>query len=121
MSMAEQSMSFSTLSYPKLASSTSQLMSTGLRAGDLTILRHSKLNPPYHGRIDVNFDVILSEELLDIFGCRKISILKKTLDDQLIPYICDSKGYPMVLRSALEKRLSGPVSNDTPTPTHPTP
>jgi hypothetical protein len=69
----------------------------------------------------VNFDVMLYQELKDIFGCRKISILKETLDAQSIPYICDSKGYPMVLREAFEKRWSGPVEDDTPTPTQPTP
>ena len=65
----------------------------------------------------MNFDVILYDELKDIFGCRKISILKDTLDRQSIPYICDSKGNPMVLREALNKRLQDGES----TPIHPTP
>ncbi len=69
----------------------------------------------------MNFDVILYEELKDIFGCRKVKILCETLDAQSIPYICDSSGKPMVLRSAFEKRWSGPVEDDTLTPTHPTP
>ena len=69
----------------------------------------------------MNFDVILYEELKDIFGCRKISILKETLDAQSIPYICDSKGYPMCLRDAFEKRMRGAEENDNSTPASPTP
>ena len=64
----------------------------------------------------MNFDVILFDELKDIFCCRKVSILKDTLDRQSIPYICDSKGNPMVLREALNKRLRE-SEFDPPSPT----
>lgn len=65
----------------------------------------------------MDLDVLQYEELKSIFGCRKLKILCDTLDKEGIPYICDSKGYPLVLRDALNKRMS----NVKATPTSPTP
>lgn len=65
----------------------------------------------------MDLDVLQYEELKSIFGCRKLKILCDTLDKEDIPYICDSKGYPLVLRDALNKRMS----NGKATPTSPTP